>query len=408
MDHFPAISSGVLVSPVGDEFIAYDLVTEIAHRLNASAGLILGVCDGVTPMDQWVSELADQQDLDSESVAAQVSNALSSFESLGLIGRAGQFSRPRIFEQTRDPQPVDPLPLHVGATHRAIDYQVAFRGPDPELVHSVDAFLGTGSTKVPDPSPDPAPDSTTVFFDVSREEPSGEFVVKGDVEYRYSSRSEFLHRVTMVLNEQAVNSSSCVVLHSGGVRSTASHGGTGQIVLLPAHSGSGKSTLTGALIAAGWDYLSDEAVGVRRVGVRRVGVSRVGVRGVGVGAGALVAVGYPKPLSIDSESQRVLGLGPSELEDIDPSELRADVERLAGDVGPISRVILPVYRRGASTELEDLSVSDSLVELLANTLNLARVGQSGLDTLCELAERLPVQRLVHGDVRDAVAVISET
>ncbi|MEI2638456.1 MAG: hypothetical protein V9F03_05595 [Microthrixaceae bacterium] len=187
--------------------------------------------------------------------------------------------------------------------------------------------------------------------------------------------------------------------------------------------GSGKSTLTAALVASGWDYLGDEAIGVR--------------------AGTLQAVGYPKLISIDAASQKALGLTPggnnqsattddadptsgpavdpsgsnhasgsnhpsgSINEDIDAAALRPEVMKLAGDCDVVARVILPTFIDGATTSLKDLSDQEAAIYLLANTLNLARVGQIGLETLCALAESVPVQRLEHGGVDDAVAAIEE-
>ena len=90
---------------------------------------------------------------------------------------------------------------------------------------------------------------------------------------------------------------------------------------------------------------------------------------------------------------------------VDPVELRADVQRLSGDVGAVTRVILPRHVEGAPCESEPLTASDATVELLANTFNLARVGQSGLDTITALAETVPVERLTYGDANDAVAFL---
>jgi hypothetical protein len=41
--------------------------------------------------------------------------------------------------------------------------------------------------------------------------------------------------------------------------------------------------------------------------------------------------------------------------------------------------------------------------VLEHALNLRLVGEAGLVTLCQLAERIPVQHLVHGNVDEAVA-----
>ena len=97
--------------------------------------------------------------------------------------------------------------------------------------------------------------------------------------------------------------------------------------------------MTAAFVAAGWDYLGDEAIGVR--------------------PGSCTAVGYPKRLAIDPSSRTALGLAPSEAHDLDPAELRADVVHLAGDVGPIKRVLLVTYAEGADPESVDLSPEES-------------------------------------------------
>ena len=100
----------------------------------------------------------------------------------------------------------------------------------------------------------------------------------------------------------------------------------------------------------------------------------------------LIAVGYPKRLAVDGSSRVVLGLPESDDADIDPAELRPDVTRLAGDVGAVTRVVLPSYVAGAALALVDLEPRAAAFDaLLANTLNLDRVGQPALDALCDLA-----------------------
>ncbi len=79
---------------------------------------------------------------------------------------------------------------------------------------------------------------------------------------------------------------------------------------------------------AGWDYLGDEAIGVR--------------------AGSLVAVAYPKPLSLDAAGRAAIGLDPVEWESVPPSEVRAGAVGLPGEVGPVDLVVPPGSRRGPS------------------------------------------------------------
>ncbi len=370
MPHFAKRSHGVLLSPLGDRAIAYDLVTETAHQLNASAGALLDACDGTSDIDEAVTAWADGAGIDRQSVAADVKAGLAMLAELGLVGREEAVDVPEpVVGSTADAED----DVQLGLTHPVIDYNIAFRGPQPELIATLDTFLGTGT--------DGGETEPTMFFDV-HETADGEVVLVTDYEWKFPSLEACLRQLTSVVNEYAVWTHSCAALHSGAVRSPG-----GEIVLLPAQSGDGKSTLIGAFVAAGWDYLGDEAVGVR--------------------PGSQVAVGYPKRLAIDASSRAVLNLPESDSGDLDPSEINPGVVRLDGDVGPVSRVVLPTYQEGAELTVRRLEPHEAVVELLANTLNLARAGQAALDALCEMAVAVPIDRLVHGDAHLAVARVEE-
>lgn len=352
---------------MGDRAVAYDLVTETAHQLNASAGALLDACDGTSDIDDAVTAWADGAGANRERVAADVKAGLAMLEEMGLVGRDVPFDVPA--QPTGSIEAAADDVVHVGLVHSVIDYDIALRGPQPELVATLDAFLGTGRD-TGEPS---------LVFDV-HENADGEVVLVTDYEWKFPSLDACLRQLTSVVNEYAVWTHGCAALHSGGVRSPG-----GAIVLLPAPSGNGKSTLTGAFLAAGWDYLGDEAIGVR--------------------ADSKVAVGYPKRLAVDASSRAVLNLPESVSGDLDPAEINADVVRLDGDVGPVGRVVLPTYQEGAEVTVRRLEPHEAVVELLANALNLARAGQAALDALCDLAASVPVDRLVHGDAHLAVAQV---
>jgi hypothetical protein len=59
MEFFPARSEGVLLSAIGDRVVAYDLVTEMLHRLNWTAGLVLASCDGSVRLDESIDGSSD-------------------------------------------------------------------------------------------------------------------------------------------------------------------------------------------------------------------------------------------------------------------------------------------------------------------------------------------------------------
>lgn len=368
MATLPGRSSGVLLSALVDQAVAYDLVTETAHHLNATAGTLLAACDGTTGVDDAVATWAEATGTDAAVIAADVKTGLAALEELGLVGRTTEYEAPKAPVGCTADAPEGSV---LGAVHPVIDWAITFRSPQPELLATIDTYLGTGTESAP---------GTPLVFDIC-EQDDGQVLLVTDYEWLFPSLQACLNQLTSVMNEYAVWNHTCASLHAGAVRSPA-----GEIVVLPALSGAGKSTLTGAFVAGGWDYLGDEATGVR--------------------AETCVAVGYPKRLAIDSSSRTFLGLAESSAWDNDPTDFRADVVRLAGDIGPIDRVILPTYVPGAVLTVENLSPADAVDALLANILNLARAGQPALDAVCDLAVTVPVQRLTHSDAHSAVAHIA--
>lgn len=156
----------------------------------------------------------------------------------------------------------------------------------------------------------------------------------------------------------------------------------------------GKSTLIASLVSAGCDYLGDESIGIRPQ--------------------TLAAVAHPKPLTIGSVSQRLVGLSPvgepyTSDEHRRPRELRSDTVGLTGDVAPITGVLHVQYRDGAELAVELVDPNEAVGLLLANTLNLAQSGSVGLGALCALAESVPVLKVVHSDAMDlAGRIIADT
>lgn len=345
MSALPKRSSGVLLSKMNDRAIAYDLLTETAHQMNLTAAMLLESCDGQTDTQALAHEWSEDFGVDVDRLTAEIATGMRVLERCGLVGRDALVPTPDPPTGSSDENPAGEL---LGLVHPVIDHRIVFRSDDGELLHSIDEHLGSGRDGL-----DP-----TIVFDVRRKE-GGQVVLRTYCERSFPDLGACLDQLTSVLNEYAVWTHTCAAFHAGAVRSPE-----GEIVLLPAPSHSGKSTITSMFVAEGWDYLGDEAIGVR--------------------PGACTAVGYPKRIAIDDASRRFLGLGPSTHDDVDPQQLRKGVARLDGDVGPVAGVLLPRYSEDAPVTREILEPHDAVVELLANTLNLARAGQAALDAVCDL------------------------
>jgi hypothetical protein len=354
----------VLAAPLDDRVVLYDLVTEVVHVLNSSAALVWMSCDGTVDLAGAVDPIVQATGADRAQVEADVVMGIEQLTSVGLLGRVDAPSAP---------PPAARAALRPGTTgpvYPVLDERVRFLADDPDLLARIRTVLGSTDDDGP----------PTIELEVH---PLDDGTMRLDgwgPSHTYGSRAAFLEAVPSALNQIAAGSSTCIALHAGAVRTPS-----GAVVLLPALSGAGKTTLTAALVRAGWGYASDEAVGVR--------------------AETLVAVGYPKPLVLAPASQQLLGLEPTGTVNVLPAMLRQDAEVLRGDLGPVDRVVLPCYREGASVSLTLLEPGEALIGILEHALNLARIGQVGLETLCQLATDVPVHRLVHGGAVDAVPAI---
>lgn len=117
-------------------------------------------------------------------------------------------------------------------------------------------------------------------------------------------------------------------------------------------------------------------------------------------------MGYPKRIGLSDVSRTVLGLGESIYLDDPITEVRADVFRLAGDVGPVSRVVVVEYRSGVPLEVVDVNPETGIGDLISNTTSFGADGDAGLASLCDLAASVPIHHVTHADAADAVALIS--
>lgn len=376
MTPLPARSDGLLVAPLGGNVVVYDLLTETRHRLNTTASAVLAACDGDAARDDIVSRWVDSTGADTATVAAQVSAVLEQFEELGLVARPSRWEPPAprtAADPTQDGE------MAVTAPHRVLDRQIRFRSADATLLTAIDDYLGTNHVHEVDEAPAGHPVPTSqLTFEVNWM-PDGEVALVTDRVDTHDQLGTLLRRLVGVMVDYASTTHGCVAIHAGALRDPA-----GQVVLLPAPSGAGKSTLTGALIAAGWDYLGDETIGITPDGI---------------------ALGFPKRLVLDPISRDVLEVERTPDRHVDPTEIRADVQRLGGPVGPVTQVVFPSFQPDARCEMLMLDPYERFDALLANTLNLARVGEPGLETLCRLAETVDGYRLIYVDAHEAAASI---
>lgn len=366
MTSFPRRSPDLLFADLADIRVVFDLAREHVHLVNRTAGTLLDACDGVGDLDAAIDRWSAVTGEDRSVIAGDVAAGLADLTDLELIGRTSGLAP----FASRGGSTAAPMPC-AGGVHVVLGEGLQFRGSQQDLVDLADAQFDLVDDE----------QVASLHLDLT-EDPDGVVRLQADTEWAFPSRRSLLDQLPSVINEYVLGSASCLALHAAGARSPS-----GKLVVLPATSGSGKSTLVGALITAGWDYLGDEAVSIR--------------------PDTLHAMAYAKPLALDAGSREALGLGPSSSPSTAPAELRHDVVKVIGDAGPIDRIILPTYRPGAVPSIVALEPHEAVVALLEHTLNLRRVGQVGLESLCSLASTVPIHRLVHGGAAEAVRAIDD-
>lgn len=357
-------SSGVLVWPFGDGVVAVDLLTSTAHLLGAAAGALVAQ-DGRTSVEDLVAEASAGTGGTVAEWTAWIEDAVADLRGAGLIDRTAVYTPPEPPGGSTWARPG----RHVGAAHAVLDAAIVFRSDDADLLERIDAFLGPGLGDV----------AATLIFDVAPTSTGG-VDLWTESHWAFPTVDGFFAQLPAVLNDYAARTHALVALHSGAVRTP-----DGRVVLLSGPENSGKSTLTAALVAAGCDYLGDESVGIGT---------------------DLNAVAYPKPFTVDAESRGVLGLAPGISPHVAVESVRAGARRVAGSGGPVTEVLLVRYDPTAeSAGLRRLEALEALEALCANTLNLARSGETGLATLCAVAEQVPVRELVHPGIDIAVPLV---
>lgn len=349
-------SASLAVAPFGGGLAVYDPVTEEAHILGPLESWIVSV-DSPTTVGDLIDQASAGSGVPGSELGPRVVAAVNALREHGLLDRDTGYESPGPWPGSTRPA----AGLITGVVHTVAADRIAFRSPNRDLLDEVDAYFGDGD-------PDVRP---TKVIDIEPADDGGITVFAAD-EWCFPDRAGFFRQLVHVVNEYAARVDSVVALHAGAVRTP-----DGRVLVLPGDIDAGKTTITGALVRSGCDYASDEAVGVRM--------------------GTLEVLGYPKPLTVDDETRRLLGLTGPEQAHVPPRDLRPDVRLLGEDAGPIDEIVLVAYDPVPPGAVSRLDPSEALKTLVAHAFNLGRTGSVGLRTLCELAERVPVVRITHDD-----------
>jgi hypothetical protein len=181
------------------------------------------------------------------------------------------------------------------------------------------------------------------------------------------------------LTATALSRADCLTVHAGVVACN------GRAVAFPAGPGAGKSTLVAACLAAGLDYVSDEALCVSwQDGTLRC---------------------YPRPLALTGWTCRLLGVpgGPGQRY-VTPAELSAAV---AGEPLTLAHVVLLDRQDGVSARLRPASGDQVAAALLERSFTHWKQPERARELAHRLAADAAPWQLTFGDPKAAAALIAD-
>jgi hypothetical protein len=286
--------------------------------------------------------------------------------------------------------PGDPSAEWLGESwFRVLSYYFSIRWNWPEDIPWLNHILSPFAVEE-DPAEDrtpPTPGVPPVYSLLDLGEGEGDryqLHFSGGTLIERSHRSRVLEHLLWHINSEACRrTGDFLLIHAGAVVSPQ-----GGAILLPGASGSGKTTLVAALVAEGFDYLSDEAAAIDPV--------------------TRLVHPFPKALSLKQGSldllpslKKVAGGNVTRGHHVLAEEIRT------GSVGvpsPVSAVV--GIQRGSETHLVSISQAGAAKLLAENSLNLKTYQGRGLRLIADVVGGVDSYALKIGSLREAVESIS--
>lgn len=264
--------------------------------------------------------------------------------------------------------------------YRIVDLDVGFRLDD--------AALGAFFAEIFEPFQAPGQPAEWYSIVDRRETPmGGHAVYLGTEEILSNADRDLLVGILLWhLNQRVMDETrSCLAIHAA-VASL-----NGQAVVLPGDADAGKSTLVAALVADGFDYLSDEAA--------MVDLASYEVRP------------YPRAISLQEGSWPLLpelkprdepGYHQDHQWIVPPARIRRDSVGLAG---PVAAIVIPRLTPGTDSHLRPVSRAFVVRLMAERATNLLELGTPGFAALVALARAARCYELCLDGVERAVHTI---
>lgn len=365
------VPADVQLAVVGAELVAHRPATGMTNVCNTSAAMVLTSFDGVLTLADVVDALQVEVG-PSVDVAADVARIAARLTAVGAL----EFVNPPggVFSVETTPEPVVELeqPPAVVGTWRVGTNVAAVAAPD-EVASELHARLAHLEPVVAD-------EVSGVVVRVFEAGEAGEWHLRagGEPVLRTLGIGGAIEETLRALNRvAAVDADGHILLHAA---SASRHG---RCVAVAGTSGQGKTTLVGALVRAGFDFVSDEVVVIDPT--------------------TRAVTPYLRPLDLDDDARHRLGLV-DEVDDVvpglvDPTRLGS----LAGEPPVLGLLVLLGAETSLATDVDPL-VAD-LLDLLPQVFPASFGRPDALDRLLDLVGDVRVLRLDRGPLRGAVAAV---
>jgi hypothetical protein len=362
----------VLEAEVDGACVLYDLRSRRAHVLNSTASTIWGLLHEPISSRDAAERLVGQDP--TGRVEGDVRRTMVDLWDRDLVepvpnGRH-RSSSDRVAERTDARPPFvavrpDEAPSRLSSTFSLLGREVALASDEASILDEIEWYAKPLRS---------AADAESVFW-----------VPRG---------RDVLRTLPARLNRLAAESAASCVIHAGGVL-------RGEVaVALPGGPGAGKSTLVAALVEHGFDYLSDEALGVLPGGRDLLAYPKR--MAIELGSWPL----FPRMHAWDGSSSRD-GFDPTRVRWLDARDIRPNaLAWQTRDIVPqLSVGVFPTYEPGCDVIVERLRPLDTFVALLQAAFNLHVVTAVGLATLRDVARAVPFYRMRHGGIDQAVPAV---
>lgn len=386
MTHDLAPRPGVGAFFVGDECLIFSEPAQSAFTVNHTAGVIWALAEEGLTFDGIVEQLGSVFAVPEDQARGYVTAATAEFRAKDLLNDSA-YVEPLI-SAALDVTALQIRPsslFQAETTYRLGGSDLHFRFSTPEqaaIIHQILSHLHVGSHGA-----DP------VLIDVfSAQNSEIEIYVDGVRAAACCDLSELAPIVKGIVWAEAVNRSEFLFgFHAGAV---ATESGA---LLLPGQAGSGKSTLTALLVAAGFDYFSDE-MAVLEEGTFRVRPLPLALCVKDTGIAALAPT-FPilktLPIHNRGDGKRVVYMPPPRAAEISMSAARQ-----------IKAIVFPTYIEGSPLRLTQLETAETVRRLLTECLvagkhlELAHIAQ-----LIEWVESVERHALQFGSAPEAIAAL---